>query len=128
MGYQKSLVLFPILLTACVHTRPEQPAPAPYVISEPVISEVRGVPAIPNATPPPKRLIASEIMQSSDPEPRSSSGTVKGNYPVAQWIPGSPGFVSSPYGAEGKIDVRQLPPGSLAKDPYTGKIFEVPTR
>jgi TonB family protein len=50
-----------------------------------------------------------------------------GPYPVAQKVPGAPGFVYNPY-ARGKqvLDVRGLPPGTEMKDPTSGKIYIVP--
>ncbi len=47
--------------------------------------------------------------------------------PVARWVPGKPGFVTSPYEAyRGWIDVRGFPEGTEIKDPYSGKSFLVP--
>ena len=47
--------------------------------------------------------------------------------PLATPVPGKPGCVYSPFGRKaGYIDVRGLAPGSLAKDPYTGRAFRVP--
>ena len=48
--------------------------------------------------------------------------------PVALPVPGKPGCVYCPFNGEkaGYIDVRGLAPGSLAKDPYTGRVFRVP--
>ena len=36
------------------------------------------------------------------------------------------GRVKSPYPPYSELDVAGLPPGSLAKDPVTGKIFRLP--
>jgi hypothetical protein len=47
--------------------------------------------------------------------------------PVAVPVAGSNGFVFSPF-AEGekKVDVRNIPPGTVVQDPYTGRLFRVP--
>lgn len=50
-------------------------------------------------------------------------------YPVAKRVPGKPGLVISPYDPNGRfVDVSNMPPGSAAKDPYSGKPFEVPVQ
>lgn len=53
--------------------------------------------------------------------------TVDTTTPLATAVPDRPGCVYSPYGPNaGYIDVHGLAPGSLAKDPYTGRVFRVP--
>lgn len=47
------------------------------------------------------------------------------NPPAAQWSD-RPGYVESPFGDGGLIDVRGFAPGSTARDPKSGKIFLVP--
>jgi len=48
--------------------------------------------------------------------------------PLAVLVPGKPGCVYSPFGGKkaGYIDIQGFAPGSLAKDPYTGRVFRVP--
>lgn len=47
--------------------------------------------------------------------------------PIAMPVPGKPGYVYSPFTSERcVIDVQSLTPGSLARDPYTGRAFRVP--
>lgn len=42
-------------------------------------------------------------------------------------VPGKQGLVTSPFSPDsGYIDVRNFPPGTEVKDPYTGKIFLTP--
>lgn len=48
------------------------------------------------------------------------------DYPTAASVEGKPGFVKSPFGGSGIVDVRGYPPGTEVKDPYTGKVFLVP--
>jgi hypothetical protein len=48
-----------------------------------------------------------------------------GGYPYAQRT-GTPGYVYSPYGNHNVIDVREVPHGSLVRDPSTGGIFRNP--
>ena len=48
------------------------------------------------------------------------------DYPTASSVEGKPGFVKSPFGGSGIVDVRGYPPGTEVKDPYTGKVFLVP--
>jgi hypothetical protein len=47
--------------------------------------------------------------------------------PVAQRVPGRPGYVFSPFAPNsGFVDVSGLPSGIEARDPYTGRVFRVP--
>ena len=47
---------------------------------------------------------------------------------TARPAPGKPGFVYSPYTDETRlIDVRDVPPGTHVRDPYSGRDFVVPS-
>jgi len=46
--------------------------------------------------------------------------------PVGVLVPRKPGFVYCPFGRSGLVDIRGYTPGSLVRDPYTGKLFRVP--
>jgi len=48
-----------------------------------------------------------------------------GGYPFARRT-GTPGYVYSPYPPHNIIDVRDVPPGELVRDPSTGGIFRKP--
>jgi hypothetical protein len=61
-----------------------------------------------------------------DPVPATPSPSPGEKIATAQRAKDKPGFVQAPYGGAGLVDVRGLAPGSLAKDPYTGKAFYVP--
>ena len=51
----------------------------------------------------------------------------KADIPYAIPVPGKRGFVISPFAPDsGYIDVRQFPPGTDVKDPFTGKVFRTP--
>lgn len=57
-------------------------------------------------------------------------GPYRGDLPYGIPVPNKPGYVTSPYrprvGLTGYVDVRGIPAGMEAKDPYSGKIFLVP--
>jgi hypothetical protein len=56
---------------------------------------------------------------------KSKSG--KTDLPYATPVAGKKGFVTSPFAPNsGYIDVRDFPPGTEVKDPYTGKAFLTP--
>lgn len=60
---------------------------------------------------------------------RTAASTASGSFPVAEAVPGKPGFVLSPI--SGKIiDVNGIPPGTLVRDPMIsseqGGIFRLP--
>ena len=81
-------------------------APVPYAYpGTPAIEPVRGM-----CLPPPVAEVAVDRV------------------PLAKAVPGKPGCVYSPFEGKkaGYIDVQGLAPGSLAKDPYTGRAFRVP--
>jgi hypothetical protein len=67
-----------------------------------------------------------------DPTPVKPAGNIPppptpNNPEYAQKVEGKPGYVKSPYDAQGRlIDVRGLPPGTEAECPYTKRTFLVP--
>jgi hypothetical protein len=50
----------------------------------------------------------------------------KASLPYGVPVPGRKGMVTSPYTPEKYVDVTGFAPGSIVKDPYTGKLFLVP--
>ena len=67
----------------------------------------------------------SKSRQKAAPEPKTQA---KDTYPYGLPVPGKDGMVYSPYVEEsGKyVDVRNIPAGTLVKDPYSDKFFRVP--
>jgi hypothetical protein len=55
-----------------------------------------------------------------------SANTPPADFPVAQPVPGKPGFVYSIDPKGGMVDVTGYKSGDKAKDPYTHQIFVVP--
>jgi hypothetical protein len=121
-------LLFPVslfaacaLFSACEPTRqnpkkhevPRTPTPTPRVDN--------GDSHAPS-TPPPK---STEVEPTVNPVPEQPK-VMTGEVPYGKTVPGKPGFVTSPYGGGGYIDVRGFPPGTEVKDPYSGKTFLVP--
>ena len=109
-------------------TRP-QPLKTPHATRRPTS---RAAPAA-AATPP------AGAQPSQPPKEEKFSGTVRGvsaadlekakaGLPYAIPVPGRKGMVTSPYTPEEEkyIDVTDFAPGSVVKDPYTGKFFLVP--
>ena len=70
----------------------------------------------------PEKHTAPEPLVNSVPEAVKPVGEL----PIGKSVPGKPGFVTSPFGSAGLIDVRGFPPGSEVRDPYSGKTFLVP--
>lgn len=71
------------------------------------------------------RSTATTSRSTPAPPPRTTSSQPQ--FPTAKPVPGKPGFVFSPYDANGGyVDVTGYPSGSKAKDPYSQKIFIVP--
>lgn len=78
------------------------------------------------ATPHVPREATVEKSKPSPAPPRTVTSQPT-QYPTAKPVPGKPGYVFSPYDANGGyVDVNGYTPGSKVKDPYSGKIFLVP--
>ena len=78
----------------------------------------------------PKQEVEIELTPESEETPTPRVNPEPEEEPVLEMavpVPGAPGFVFSPFdGEKRKVDVRGLPAGSLARDPYTKEIFRVP--
>ena len=78
------------------------------------------------ATPSVSRSTTVEKSKPSPAPPRTVTSQPP-QYPTAKPVPGKPGYVFSPYDANGGyVDVNGYTSGSKVKDPYSGKIFLVP--
>jgi hypothetical protein len=56
-----------------------------------------------------------------------SKAAKSSDFPYGTPVPGKKGFVTSPFAPDsGYVDVRDFPPGTQVKDPYSGKIFLTP--
>lgn len=93
----------------------EQPcAPIPVA---PCLSAPIAVPSEPCVTPRVTRVL---------PPPIAEKTTITQYLVVAKPVPGKVGFVYCPFRNTGYVDVTGMAPGTIAKDPYTGRPFRVP--
>jgi hypothetical protein len=99
-------------------TQPGQPMPSEMASAERRQSRTS------NETP---RTTRKEIAQSSTKAGSSRSSASQENFPTAKSVPGKPGYVFSPFDAEGRyVDISGYAPGTKVKDPWTDRIFIVP--
>jgi hypothetical protein len=118
------------LLAACEpETRSHRPPPPqPGITGETPTPSPS--PFDPNATPTPDPSASPtpdpNLPPTPTPSPSPASTTPDANIPYAQPVPGKPGYVISPYSNQGFVNVEGLAPNSLARCPYTKKIFRVP--
>lgn len=117
---------------------PTKPAPVKKPESKPKAEETPPpVKSKPEPKPEPKP--APPQTASTDPVPRKVEPETKKPDPPAPTPPttnseatltgtrtSKAGLVKSPYAPYNELDVTGLPPGSLAMDPTTGKVFRVP--
>jgi hypothetical protein len=114
-------------------------------VTSDAVTPGRTVQAPPNNRQPPRRQVTappqpgpsasprvprSATVENPKPSPSAAPRSVANppaSYPTAKIVPGKPGYVFSPYDANGGyVDVNGFTPGSKVKDPYSGKIFLVP--
>jgi hypothetical protein len=125
-----AVVTVTVLLAAC-----QNPAPPPVAHKHPGFNgpqqptdEPPEAPAHADATEPAKP--DAETKPDAHQTPTNDTGTAPakvGNFEYGKPVPGKPGYVTSPYAPySGYVDVRNIPPGTEVKDPYTQKTFLVP--
>ena len=73
----------------------------------------------------PQAVEESRFETATPEEPLVKRPMVVSNPPVARWSDRT-GLVVSPFGDGGLIDVRGFAPGSVARDPKSGRIFMIP--
>jgi outer membrane biosynthesis protein TonB len=138
-----------ILLVSCGSTKPQKSSdteskdldsgPSRYLQGAPTQTKTLepsnanpdpAAPAAPEApTPAVNTPEAPKTPEPPQPEPPKTPEPPKAaaELPFGKPVPGKKGFVTSPYdGSAGIIDVRDIPPGTKVRDPYTGKVFRVP--
>jgi hypothetical protein len=80
-----------------------------------------------SATAVPRRTRKETAEVKPRPSPSAHAASTQLQFPTAKPVPGKPGYVLSPFDANGRyVDVSGYPPGSKVKDPWTDKIFIVP--
>ncbi len=98
-----------------------RPAPPPDSL-KPVSPQIKSTAPLPDAAASGRNQKPAEPPAADAPQAARNETTT---YPVA--TPANrAGRVKSPYLPYTELDVVGLPPGSLAKDPVTGKIFRLP--
>ena len=74
---------------------------------------------------------SEEAAPNPPPSPAPMDGYPQGAVPGANDIPtakpGKDGLVESPFAPGKQVDIQGFPPGAMVRDPYTNKIFIVPT-
>jgi hypothetical protein len=108
-------------------SQPGQPMPPPEVASAPQRRSgyVRGSPQSASVSAP--RVARREAANPKPSSQRKVSSSPQSAFPTAKAVPGKPGYVFSPFDADGRyVDVSGYASGSKVKDPWTDKIFVVP--
>ncbi|MGH8048212.1 MAG: hypothetical protein ACREKL_13300, partial [Chthoniobacterales bacterium] len=111
-----------ILLAACEpESRPHHTTTPPGQTGDtptPMPTPDPGLTPTPSPTPDPG--------MTPTPAPSPMAGSPENDIPYARPVPGKPGYVISPYSNQGLVNVEGLAPNSLARCPYTKKVFRVP--
>ena len=90
-------------------------------------TEGAGVYPTGNEPVPQAPLYPGPQAQSLRSVPPVSQRLPRASAPIAMPVAGKPGYVHSPFMSVGsQVDVQGFAPGSLAKDPYSGRTFRVP--
>lgn len=98
-----------------------EPTPAPSSSAPPKVADE----PLPGYTPPSSTPPAGSGMATPKPKDPAPSSSSSGAFLVGKKT-GKEGRVTSPYPPYKELDVTGLPSGSLALDPTTQKVFEVP--
>jgi hypothetical protein len=105
-------------------TNPGQSVPAPERVSTSQKQARVGAGGSQNRTSGTSR---NEAAQSPANVSSSRASAPSAAFPTAKLVPGKPGYVFSPFDADGRyVDVNGFAPGTKVKDPWTDKIFVVP--
>ena len=109
-------------------TTPGQPVPArEMAATQPRPQTVAERTPNGSSTVPPRVSHTETAQAKPKPSPSARASSTQLEFPTAKSVPGKPGYVLSPFDANGRyVDVSGYTPGSKVKDPWTDKIFIVP--
>jgi hypothetical protein len=109
-------------------TTPGEPVPAPKM----AVAQQQSQPVAPrvpdrSASVAPRVNYKETSQTKTKPSPSTHAASAQLEFPTAKSVPGKPGYVLSPFDANGRyVDVSGYTSGSKVKDPWTDKIFIVP--
>lgn len=85
-------------------------------------------PAADATQPSPSGPSTADATSARSTHEQAGPGAAKDSYPYGLPVPGKAGIVYSPYVEDSgkQVDVRNIPAGTLVKDPYSEKYFRVP--
>jgi hypothetical protein len=107
-------------------SQPGQPVASPQRVSAPQRPRSASERTASTSTSAEQADRRQAAANSNPPSQRKISSSQSG-FPTAKAVPGKPGYVFSPFDADGRyVDVSGYASGSKVKDPWTDKIFVVP--
>jgi len=107
------------------YTPPKVGSTPPKTTPPPKISTAPPKPKAPAPAPTPPPTVTTRRSETTAPEPPSKTASSGGSFPKGGKT-SKAGRVTSPYAPYKELDVTGLESGSLALDPTTQKVFEVP--